>query len=552
MIEEEVQRVLLNILYQHFLSDPTRYISRENIEKKTKIDIDTLNATMHYLKGNGFVDLKYELGSNIFHRAIITSSGIDYLKMIEMKHVTKDEEEKYDKIRELQHELNEKVKSKEKYEFSVFISHTTLDYLDLHEFCIKLWENNIEPIFWFQKYGRGVRDKLIKLINDSDLFLIYLTERTIDSAMTNCEIGFAEGKREYKTKLDTIRITKKGFNLDNLRGFYTRGDEIKDIDFSNPQDIISVISILKEKNNDILRLRTNTPDIIQLIHGNEFIKISQLIKNQITEVYNFLSKPTISYSESDFNKILEYYSICRQHVAELKNNFINVIEYYDSKYILENVDLLFEIEKLTLNRSGTTAVIEIPCVLLSEILFDIFISAYKKRDNIVLKKAFTPLSNKYEERVSFIYNRRVWHPEVFHRDVLEFHKTILPLKEDNESPEDRIKVKNYFEMIFLFDAFSSSNKNFYSIPIYMYFEDLDIYNRMERKLQDPTFQKFVQNVFDLSFDTFLKMVISRNTLLIENHQIPRREIVYIPEWENAILKFNKNIDSFLNNRVISK
>lgn len=99
--------------------------------------------------------------------------------------------------------------------------------------------------------------------------------------------------------------------------------------------------------------------VIQLIQENHFIEIDKLVKDQISEIFTKLSKPEILLNSHPQDAI-PYYESCRECLKPLLLLTRYILEYYDPKYITNNLDYIFRFEELTRNKSGTVAIIEIP------------------------------------------------------------------------------------------------------------------------------------------------------------------------------------------------
>jgi hypothetical protein len=183
-----------------------------------------------------------------------TPTGLRLFPIVE----DSDEKSKQDEIKKHQVEIEHLIESHDDryYQFSIFISHSNIDYLDLHQLLLDLIENKIKPELWFEVVDEEVCDKLCKKIDKSDLFLIYFTKNTINSQMTQNEIGFVEGKRYYQAfnnnhpKL-TIKLLSIDFHDTNLRGFYTSAKDYLGFNPKLETDRKKVIRTVLEKYKEL-------------------------------------------------------------------------------------------------------------------------------------------------------------------------------------------------------------------------------------------------------------------------------------------------------------
>jgi len=165
------------------------------------------------------------------------------------------------KLKRIQKDLYQRTKDFEKrnYDFSVFISHSYLDIEFVEKICEKMMENNIFPRFYFQeKSHKIVRNKLCDMIDRSDILMIFFSKNSLKSQMTNNEIGFVVGKSYYTEhykgyQKDFIyKIKDKDLGLEDLRGFFTRGDEIITIE-NEESDIQEIIEEMRKQHKKNLQ-----------------------------------------------------------------------------------------------------------------------------------------------------------------------------------------------------------------------------------------------------------------------------------------------------------
>lgn len=251
--------------------------------------------------------------------------------------------------------------------------------------------------------------------------------------------------------------------------------------------------------------------VIQLIQENRFIEIDKLVKDQLKKIYMKLSKPDISL-RTDPKDAIPYYESCREYIKPLLILIRYIIEYYDSKLIIKNLDYVIRFEELTRNKSGYTAIIEIPLIIASEIILNLTSLAYKAKNYTILKKLLeTPMN--YDRHISrMVYDYRFWVPDLFDSKVITYMKYLFPenVKEDLFSSSN---FRDFLEVNFLFDCYSIKFE-FPNVchPVYSVYKDFDVPERMVSKLLsgDPDTINCIKEVFSINdVNDFINLVTAR-------------------------------------------
>lgn len=253
--------------------------------------------------------------------------------------------------------------------------------------------------------------------------------------------------------------------------------------------------------------------IIQLIQENRFVAIDKLVKDQMRKIFIKLSKPEISMN-ADLKDAIPYYESCREYIKPLLILSSYILEYYDPKYITNNLKYIFSFEELTRDKSRTTAIIEIPLVIISEIIFNLLSLAYNTRNYAILKKLLATSMNFDGINSRVIYDYRIWCPELFGGSVTNYIKYIYP-KDSSEHLFLTSSFRSFSEVNFLFDCYST---NFEAPnvchPVFLVYGDFDVPNRIVSKLlsedEDQDLINCVKEVFSIDdINDFLKLVVKR-------------------------------------------
>jgi len=264
---------------------------------------------------------------------------------------------------------------------------------------------------------------------------------------------------------------------------------------------------------DVEELEEN---IIQLIQENRFIQIDKLFKRIISDIFIKISKPEISLNAKQ-EEAIPYYESCREHLKPfiLLNKY--VLEYSDEKFVVENIEYVFKFENLIHGKSGLVAIIQIPLLLISEIILKILPTAYDKRKIQVLKKIYSyKITNSYGLTLPLIYESSIWHPELFKQDTNLFINYLFPHEKIKQEFFLESTIKDLNEVNFLFDCLSiKDGEHYISYPTYLVFNDIDTLNRILFKLLDPEFASFIEKVFSVKIKEFLTIAIKRQKEISE-------------------------------------
>ncbi|MCZ7399221.1 MAG: caspase family protein [Candidatus Methanoperedens sp.] len=279
--------------------------------------------------------------------------------------------------------------------------------------------------------------------------------------------------------------------------------------------------------------------VIQLIQESRFIEIDKLFKESINKIFKKISVPEVSLSAKPDDAI-PYYESCREYLKPLLILFNYVLEYSEQKYIVENLEYIFQFESLIHGKSGTTAIIEIPMTLTSEIIFKIMPTAYKKRQLKILKKLINHTINYYGISRPLIYHPRIWHPELFKGSGVSFVKYLFPEENIKNDLTLNCSIKNLNEITFLFDCYSATfDKEYWgSFPTYLIFEDTTTLRRIFSELSNPDYISFIENLFSINIRDFLTLVIKRQKQLLEyrdvSFEIKQSIEEYVAKFEEFI------------------
>lgn len=267
------------------------------------------------------------------------------------------------------------------------------------------------------------------------------------------------------------------------------------------------------RQEDVEQIEKN---IIQLIQENRFIQIDKLFKQIITNIFNKISKPEISLNAKR-KEAIPYYESCREYLKPLILLNQYVLEYYDEKFVVENLEYIFKFESLIHGKSGLVAIIQIPLLLISEIILNILPIAYDKKRIQVLKKIYShKITNSYGLTLPLIYDSSIWHPELFERDTNSLVNYLFPPEKIKQDFFSESRIKDLNEINFLFDCLSIKDGEHYgSYPTYLIFNDIDTLKRILSKLSNQEFTLFVENVFSIKIKEFLNIAVKRQNEISE-------------------------------------
>jgi hypothetical protein len=173
---------------------------------------------------------------------------------------------------------------------------------------------------------------------------------------------------------------------------------------------------------------------------------------------------------------------------------------------------VFRFEELTRNKNGMTAIIRIPLIIMSEIVLNLMILAYETQNYIPLKKLLETSINNNGANSRVIYDNRIWHPDLFEKDVVKYIKYVF---QGNNSEDLFIssKLRFFIEVNFLFDCYSINFKcPNVCYPAFLIFEDFDVPERIVSKLlsEDQDLINCIKEVFSINdVKEFLKLAASR-------------------------------------------
>ena len=265
---------------------------------------------------------------------------------------------------------------------------------------------------------------------------------------------------------------------------------------------------LPEKLDDIEK------QVIQLIQENRFIEVDILIKEILNKIFLKISTPEVSL-HAEPNEAISYYESCREHLKPLIILMEYVLEYYEPKYIEDNIDYVFKFEQLVHGKSGNVAIIEIPLLIISEIIFKLIPIAYKKGNSNILRKLLTyTIDDTYGGSKPIIYDIRIWQSYLFNNSIDSYFKYIFPETTDKDFTFNS-NIDNLNEITFLLDCYSENNEFYLSYPTYIIFNDIYASRRIISKLSDQKFVSFVESIFEIKMDDFLKLIIKRQKNILE-------------------------------------
>lgn len=284
--------------------------------------------------------------------------------------------------------------------------------------------------------------------------------------------------------------------------------------------------------------------VIQLIQENRFVEIDKLFKDRVNTLYEKLSKPEIS-SSATREEAITYYDSCRKHLEPLTILINYILDYYDPKYFLENLEYIFQLEQLTKEIDGNHFIKEIPLVILTEIIFKVMTLAYKKKNSEILKTFldYSVMNNYTGKELPIIYDLRVWVTELF-TNIDLFIKYLFPLEKIDSNLFFRSEARNFTEVNFLFDCYSIKNSEYVSHPAYLALDDYSAPKRFAIKLLDPKIAKFVENVFPISIKDFINLSINRQKEISEWDQDRLFRRAYKEFHENSITALEKALTAY--------
>ncbi|WP_406657356.1 caspase family protein [Methanolobus sp. ZRKC2] len=261
--------------------------------------------------------------------------------------------------------------------------------------------------------------------------------------------------------------------------------------------------------------------IIELIESNKVISIDKLIKKEINKLYSKLSTPSISFQASK-EEAIDYYENCREYAKPLMTLCRYIFEYSDTEYIIKNLPYIFKLQELTQYKSGKPAIVQIPTIILSEIIFDFLSFAYKDKNLDVLKAILKSSVEKYNGRLKpVIYLSEFWHPDLFNTNVSIYLNYLYPENERTEDIFSSDKLRYLNEIVFLLCCYGKSKEDLHyvSYPSYLVLDDFEVPRRIARKLEDNNFTVFIETLFDVKIDDFYQYILQLEDTLTRKWEI---------------------------------
>ena len=255
---------------------------------------------------------------------------------------------------------------------------------------------------------------------------------------------------------------------------------------------------------------------IQLIHEDRFIEFDKLFKSTINSIYKKLANPDIQYS-AKIEDAIPYYESCREYLKPLILLSNYDIDYYNSKCLMNNLDYILGFEKLCHGKSGKTAIIEIPLVLIAEFLFQIMTKAYSKKDTNVLRKITSYQIDLYGITAPIIYQISFWSSDMFQRNIDTFLKYLYDAEWIKNDMFNEKFIEEMNEICFLFDCYSSNQENYSFYPTYIAFNDFNAPDRVTSKLESSELNKFIEILFSVKIEEFVPIIIQRLNYIATNY-----------------------------------
>lgn len=251
--------------------------------------------------------------------------------------------------------------------------------------------------------------------------------------------------------------------------------------------------------------------VIQLIQEDRFIEIDKLLKDEISKIFVKLSKPEISLNAAPKDAI-PYYESCREYLKPLLILTRYILEYYDPKYVTNNLKYILRFEEITRNKSGTVAIIEIPMIIISEIILNIMGLAYKTRNYTILKSLLNTSVNNNGIQSRIIFDTRIWHPYLFNHNVVNYITYLFP-KDVEKDLFSALDLQYLVEIVFLFDCYSKNLEYPNTCyPIFLIYKNYDVPKQITSRLlsEDQDLINCIKEVFSINnINYFLKLVLKR-------------------------------------------
>lgn len=247
--------------------------------------------------------------------------------------------------------------------------------------------------------------------------------------------------------------------------------------------------------------RVDKEDISKLyyyIQENKDIYLSLTIEKKINQIYPLLAEKIYSCLNSrDSKEVVGCYNFCREKFLPIIEIFKNLAKFQRFSLINDNFSRVLSLLNIPKKQSGLVAVLEIPISLISELTFSILFETNSKKLQ-ELSFLFTPI-NYYGMflKIPLIFNSKIWHPEIFHRDSKEFLKFLI---------KDKSSLQEFGESIFIIDSISKKDEKFHSYPFYLHL-DCDLHDVI-CNLRNNQYKKNLE-FFGLNKKEFLELAIKR-------------------------------------------
>lgn len=353
------------------------------------------------------------------------------------------------------------------------------------------------------------------------VFTYYFIESLKEIDTDNHIASFSEVHKLVKEKVKN--------KTDNKQNPQAKGDDefkvvtLPRVDSQSEKKVISDITIVPTptitkaseyyKSEDLNEFENG---IIQLIQEDRFVELDRIFKQVIATIYNKISNPEISYDNRNNEEIIAYYESCREYLKPLLILNQLVLDYYNEKYVVENLEYVLRLEQLTHNKNGLVAIIQIPLILISEIIINLLPLAYSKKKITVLKKLYDyKITNSYGFTLPLIFEPSLYHPEIFDRDTNLFIKYLIP-EESNNGLDMFLdyRINNLTEINLFYDSLSTLDDVYGSYPMYLIFDDRTTLRRISSKLSDKEFISFIEKVFSIEIEDLLNHIIKRQNEIL--------------------------------------
>jgi predicted nucleic acid-binding protein len=295
---------------------------------------------------------------------------------------------------------------------------------------------------------------------------------------------------------------------------------------------LSILPVQKEEKID--KIDEFEDKIIFLLQNNRNIELEKTLQNSINEAYIEIGKIISPPHNNEKEHVISLYKSCRSQIEPIKIILDYAIKNDNESIINNNINSIFRLGELSYRMGGVSAIVDIPHTLIAEIIFKYIGKAYKMKFSKVLQTTLNYVSPKYGEGIPFIYKSKTWHPEIFHRNVVDFFNFIYPKESYIDNIVLKQEIRNLCEIIFIIDSYSKLNRKYHSFPIYYYLDD-NAPLIILRNISNKKFMDFITEILNLNKNKFIDIIVERQELLNPKSE-PKFEI-----WDSYNLKeeFNK-------------